>query len=106
MKEADSLDETVFNAALHLSDPRKQSAYLDLACAGNPELRQRVERLLRAGQKAKDFFLQHAGNVPVDSVHTVQQGGMSEGIGSVIDRYKLLQRIGEGGCGIVYMAEQ
>src|SRR6266568_1209465 len=67
----------VFNAALELP-AAERGAYLDQICADDAALRQRVEELLQAGEQAGDR----------------------------IGRYKLLQQIGEGGCGVVYMAEQ
>jgi serine/threonine protein kinase len=96
--------ETVFNAAKALA-PNDQQALLDLACKGDAALRREVERLLAAASAADGFFeTKPAGSD--DPGITLVDTTVREGPGTVIDRYKLLQQIGEGGMGIVYMAEQ
>jgi len=104
----------IFNAARKLPvDDR--AFYLDGACAGDALLRQRVEELLRADEAAGAFLLELAtgaeespagAGVP-DSAQTLRAApGQAEQIGDRIDRYKLLEKIGEGGFGVVYVAEQ
>jgi serine/threonine protein kinase len=106
--------ETLFAAALQWETPTQRAAYLDEACAGQPELRARVEALLQASNKAETFLERPVG-VPrpsPDGVAATVKLGFSEllpateGPGAKIGRYKLLQQIGEGGCGTVFMAEQ
>src|SRR5262245_39083218 len=87
--------EVIFNTALQKGSAVERVAYLDGACASDADLRARVETLLRAYEEA-DGFLQPAAAEP----------SAAEGLGTVIGRYKLLQLIGEGGFGVVYMAEQ
>jgi serine/threonine protein kinase/tetratricopeptide (TPR) repeat protein len=95
----------VFNAALELPGAER-AAYIDKACAGDATLRQRVEELLEASGKAAGF-LEGAAEAPPNASGTIRFTGIStEKPGDRIGRYKLLQQIGEGGCGIVYMAEQ
>src|SRR6266516_2783242 len=95
-------EETIFAAALALP-PEQRAACLDQACGGDAALRQRVETLLKA--HAAGAFLEEPA-APVAS-HTLQIfPPVSERAGDRIGRYKLLQQIGEGGCGVVYMAEQ
>ena len=109
-------DETIFAAASQWETPEQRAAYLDEACAGNPDLRRRVEELLRAADEAKTFLEQPLGGPRPQAARTLPDGSTrplqlgdgfpTEGAGSRIGRYKLLQQIGEGGCGTVFMAEQ
>src|ERR1017187_5446290 len=95
----------VFNIALELP-PRERAAYLDRACAGDVALRQRVEELLKATEESC-ACLEGSDAVPPGPGGTVRFTLVpSEKAGDRIGRYKLLQQIGEGGCGVVYMAEQ
>jgi eukaryotic-like serine/threonine-protein kinase len=95
----------VFNVALELSG-RERAEYLDKACAGEAALRQRVEELLQASAESCPS-LEGAPAVSPGPGRSVRQTSViAEKPGDRIGRYKLLQQIGEGGCGIVYMAEQ
>jgi len=101
----------VFSAARRLS-AGERAAYLDEACAGDAALRQRVEELLRAGEEAGGFLHDPAPGAqrPADTLVSPnpRQNAPAPGekVGDQIGCYKLLQQIGEGGCGVVYMAEQ
>src|SRR5438876_1747256 len=101
----------VFSAVRRLP-AQERAAYLDEACAGDGELRQRVEDLLRASEEAGAFLRDPAQGArrPADAVtspETLRKAeAPGEKAGDRIGRYKLLQQIGEGGCGVVYMAEQ
>jgi WD40 repeat protein/serine/threonine protein kinase len=106
MNQAQSIEETIFETARQIGDPEKKAAYLDQACGSDQELRRRIESLLRAGRKAREFFQGHNPVASLGAAENFDSGAGSEGPGSLIGRYKLLQRLGEGGCGIVYMAEQ
>jgi serine/threonine protein kinase len=95
----------VFNAALELP-AAERVAYLDQACAGDAALRQRVEEFLQAGDKV-GAFLESPAAAPSGPRGTMAVKPVPvEKVGTRIGRYKLLQQIGEGGCGAVYMAEQ
>ena len=107
-------EEAVFVAALQLPAGQRAS-HLDQACGGDARLRQRVEALLQAHEKAGAFLENAAPGIqnppavapPPGPGPTVRISLPSmEKPGDKIGRYKLLQQIGEGGCGVVYMAEQ
>jgi len=94
----------IFNAALEL-EPAARAAYLDQACAGDAALRRQVEDLLAAHEQAGDFL--ETPPTGLDLQQTVQVSlPPTEKPGDRIGRYKLVEQIGEGGFGVVYMAEQ
>jgi WD40 repeat protein/serine/threonine protein kinase len=93
--------EEIFFAALERTAPADRAAYLDEACDGDSELRERVDRMLVAQASAGSFL-----EVPVGEIDVTIDHPITEGPGTVIGPYKLLQQVGEGGFGVVYMAEQ
>jgi serine/threonine protein kinase len=101
MSEAHKHVGAIFDAAMELP-PERREAYLREACADDETLRQRVEALLRAHESAENFMDKPAVAARGETVLVKP----SEQPGDRIGRYKLLQQIGEGGCGVVYMAEQ
>jgi WD40 repeat protein/tRNA A-37 threonylcarbamoyl transferase component Bud32 len=94
----------IFNAALKLTPGAEQSAYLEHACHGDHVLRQRVQGLLRSQTAANAFFLEAEDTLGKDTPSDATF--VNEPIGERIDRYKLRERLGEGGFGVVYVAEQ
>jgi serine/threonine protein kinase len=92
----------IFCAALDRNTSRERADYLDEACSGKPGLRRRVEALLQAHEQATGFLQE-----PPEGTE-IRVGGppASEQPGTVIGPYKLMELIGEGGMGLVFVAEQ
>jgi len=99
--------EAIFNTVLELP-ANERASYLDEACLDQPALRERLDTLLQAEARAGDFLEEPAPEAQsIPAMPFVQEArSPTEGAGDRIGRYKLLQQIGEGGCGVVYMAEQ
>src|SRR5262245_43804752 len=98
--DLDKLRE-IFLAALEQA-PDQRDTYLNQLCAGDEELRRNVAVMLKA---------QAAGEGPLDrgalrDEHTGAQEKAAEAPGTVIGPYKLIEEIGEGGMGTVWMAQQ
>ena len=106
--------KAAFDRAHEITVPEERRAFLDEACGDRAELRQQVEALLRAYDDAGSFLDRPA--VQSDGTSDFAAGQFldpnelpatpMEGVGSRIKQYKLLQQIGEGGMGVVFMAEQ
>jgi len=92
--------ESILVEALRRSDAEDREAYLSATCGINTELRVEIDSLLRAYEDEKSLL-----DAPLDLLEETVTP-LIEASGTVIDKYKLLEKIGEGGMAVVYMAEQ
>jgi serine/threonine protein kinase len=93
---------SIFLEAVEQHTPDQWGHYLDVACGQDQELRRRVEVLLRAHEQANSLL-----DVPGPAlVQTIDEPTIPEGPGTRIGPYKLVEQIGEGGFGVVFLAEQ
>ena len=117
----ESLEKTVFLAALELETPADRRAYLERTCVGNPALRAAVDELLAAHEQTRNVLdcvpeavgAFRAGFDSGSMKETASLGfspdspsPIAEGPGTVVGPYKLMEQIGEGGFGYVFVAEQ
>jgi serine/threonine protein kinase/WD40 repeat protein len=93
--------KSIFGRALEIDSPGARSAYLDEACGTNAGLRAEVEGLLACLGRAGEFM-----GRPVVAEATGDYTPITERPGTVIGPYKLMEQIGEGGMGLVFVAEQ
>ena len=102
----------IFLNAVEIDTPQERRRYLDTICAGDDALRQAIEALLQTYAEASGFLDQPALCFQAEAIAKVLpsaslNSAVTEQAGAIIaGRYKLLQTIGEGGMGMVWLAEQ
>lgn len=111
--EMSSEVEDLFDAARRLKNPAQREAFLDAACQNHPGLRRELEELLALQPDAQDLLDAgiarldpEADSLPRLAPALAATVTVQEQVGDRVDRYKLREKIGEGGCGVVYVADQ
>jgi serine/threonine protein kinase/WD40 repeat protein/tetratricopeptide (TPR) repeat protein len=97
---AQSIDRIFWDAA-HLASAGERDAYLADACGGDGELRRRVEQLLEARARAESFL-----ELPAPALAVTAAEPAGEGPGAAVGPYQLVERLGQGGMGTVWLARQ
>ena len=95
-------ERDIFIEALEQGNPSERAALLDDACQSDAELRERVEQLLAEHERQRRFIL----DTPPPGLDATQDHPLSESPGTIVGPYRLMQQIGEGGFGVVFMAKQ
>jgi serine/threonine protein kinase/WD40 repeat protein len=103
MPESSLDSKSIFAQALEITDARQRGAFLRQACEGDAALQSEIEEMLHLHDQAGGFMQNPGAFAPT---HLFGSDALAEKPGTLVGHYKLLQQIGEGGMGVVFMAEQ
>ncbi|RYD17720.1 MAG: serine/threonine protein kinase, partial [Verrucomicrobiaceae bacterium] len=95
-----SNDELLFMAASSFVEAANRRAFLEFACRGDADQLQHVEELLEILDDAEEYFK------PPELPAPDSDGANEGGLGTRLGPYRLIDHLGSGGCGVVYLAEQ
>jgi WD40 repeat protein/serine/threonine protein kinase len=98
-------EKEIFERALEIESPEERLGYIKGACGVDTVLLTRVQDLLSAHAQATAFLRDPPATAP-DKTVRISESAMTDGPGSHIGRYKIRENLGEGGCGMVYVADQ
>ncbi|HZU35202.1 MAG TPA: hypothetical protein VFA18_04815, partial [Gemmataceae bacterium] len=98
--------ETILAQAVEIAEPAQRRAFVEQACNGHGTLQRRVEQLIANHFQAGSFLERPAAAIGVGETAGWERNESTHAPGMMIGPYKLLEQIGEGGMGLVYVAEQ
>jgi eukaryotic-like serine/threonine-protein kinase len=98
--------ETILAHAVEIAEPAGRQAFVEHACGGDRALQHQVERLIANHFQAGSFLERPAVARDPNGTAGCEAAESASGVGTVIGPYKLLEQIGEGGMGLVFVAEQ
>lgn len=98
------IEALLFSAAMSFDAAEERARFLSFACRDHPDLWLRLKRWTDGSSAADEFFEWESPVEPLEA--TVDLSQEPEGLGVQVGRYRLIERLGSGGCGVVYLAEQ
>ncbi|HEV3236728.1 MAG TPA: serine/threonine-protein kinase, partial [Gemmataceae bacterium] len=106
MKQPSPSVETILSEAVEIVSPVDRQAFVERSCAGDPALLERVERMIADHFQAGSFLERPVAAFDLVATGSCEASLFEDMLGTMIGPYKLLEQIGEGGMGLVFVAEQ